>query len=354
MVIERSFEVITVVPPEVVLDILSDMELNIPMWSIYESMEPISDNEAYVTLRISGSTYRLRMRLRRERNRVVIEGRGPITMNMVITVERRGAGTIISGKVTVRAGFFRERILAPGIAAFIDDTKNKVMFQLPMIAEVYKERRKAAPAVSRGRPAPAASPATPTLKPASAPAPKPPAIRSPAPAPKAPARQEVSRPQPKPAEATARRVGRASTQAVRARPPKEVRAAPPSRPKAPSGGLGVADDPSKLADEVTLGMILLKSELVDAGKVEAKGDEVLKLVARKYGEVGGGTVYINLRSSDRKVNMKFLIKDSKIIGVRVDADGKTLNGRDALNTILNLREFKGHIYVFRVPKDLPL
>ncbi|GEM_PF-782264 len=376
MVIERSFEVVTVVPPDVVLDILSDMELNIPMWSIYESMEPISDNEAYVTLRISGSTYRLRMRLRRERNRVVIEGRGPITMNMVITVERRGAGTIISGKVTVKAGFFRERILAPGIAAFIDDTKNKVMFQLPMIAEVYKERRKPAakPAptpATGGRPAPAARPArttpSPAPKPAPAPTPKPaatpapsrqqavtaggsppkPSGRTPATPSKASAPQRVSRPQPKAVEATRQPAKPAPAQARREVKPKP---APPA--KAPAAGIEVAEDPSKLADEVTLGMILLKSELVDAGRIEANGDEIMRVVAKKYSEVGGGTVYINLRSSDRKVNVKFLIKDSKIIGVRVDTDGETVNGKEALAKILGLRGFKGHIYVFKVPEGV--
>ncbi len=330
MVIERSFEVVTVVPPEDVLEILSDLELSIPMWSIYESMELINDNEAYVTLRISGSTYRLRIRLRRERNRIRIEGTGPITLVIVINVERRGAGTIISGKVTVKAGFFKERILAPGIAAFIDDTKNKIMFQLPMIAEVYKERRKATEK-------PPAQKSREEIEEV-----KKPGIRPPAPQPKQtsiPVRREV-KPQPKKApkpKETPKKVERETLVHGSTKTPVQV---------------SIIENPSKLGDELVLGMILLKSELIDTVKVSMSGEEILNQVSRKYSNIKEDTLYINVRSSDGKINIKFLIEKGTLTGVRVDLQDKSLNGKEALEYIMKLPKVEGRMYIFKVPPDV--
>ncbi len=324
MVIERSFEVVTVVPPEDVLEILSDLELSIPMWSIYESMELISDNEAYVTLRISGSTYRLRLRLRRERNRIVIEGTGPITLTIVINVERRGAGTIISGKVTVKAGFFRERILAPGIAAFIDDTKNKVMFQLPMIAEVYKERKKILE--------------KPREKVEGV---KKPEVKAPAPQPKQPPQPAEREVKPRPEEI---RGYEEAPKKVEER--EEVPAPKPA--KVPTR-VNIIANPDKLGDELVLGMILLKSELIDTTKVSLSGEEVLNQVSRKYSDLKEDVLYINIRSSDGKINMKFLIEKGVLTGVRADLQDRVLNGKEALEHIMSLPKVEGRMYIFKVP-----
>ncbi len=315
MVIERSFEVVTVVPPEDVLEILSDLELSIPMWSIYESMELINDNEAYVTLRISGSTYRLRLRLRRERNRIIIEGAGPIALTIVINVERRGAGTIISGKVVVKAGFFKERILAPGIAAFIDDTKNKIMFQLPMIAEVYRERKK----VMEKTPVEKEKPREKVKEV------KKPEVKAPAPT------QREVKPQPK----EVRKYEEA---------PEKVR----ERKEAPAR-INIRANPDKLGDELILGMILLRSELIDTTKVSLSGEEVLNQVSRKYGDLKEDILYMNIRSSDRKINMKFLIEKGTLTGVRVDLQDRALNGKEALEHIMSLPKVEGRMYVFKVP-----
>ncbi len=315
MVIERSFEVVTVVPPEDVLEILSDLELSIPMWSIYESMELINDNEAYVTLRISGSTYRLRLRLRRERNRIIIEGAGPIALTIVINVERRGAGTIISGKVVVKAGFFKERILAPGITAFIDDTKNKIMFQLPMIAEVYRERKK----VMEKTPVEKEKPREKVKEV------KKPEVKAPAPT------QREVKPQPK----EVRKYEEA---------PEKVR----ERKEAPAR-INIRANPDKLGDELILGMILLRSELIDTTKVSLSGEEVLNQVSRKYGDLKEDILYMNIRSSDRKINMKFLIEKGTLTGVRVDLQDRALNGKEALEHIMSLPKVEGRMYVFKVP-----
>jgi len=318
MVIERSFEVVTVVPPEDVLEILSDLELSIPMWSIYESMELINDNEAYVTLRISGSTYRLRLRLRRERNRIVIEGTGPITLTIIINVERRGAGTIISGRVTVKAGFFKERILAPGIAAFIDDTKNKIMFQLPMIAEVYRERRKAKVTEKTVEERPEKVKAK---------------------------KMEVTEVMPKPSP---------SLQTKQEIKPKETRKERGEEkvlaPKALR--MNITANPDKLSDELVLGMILLKSELIDTVRLSVSGEEVLNQVSRKYGDLMENILYINIRSSDGKINMKFLIENGTLTGVRVDLPDGSLNGKKALEHVMSLPKVEGRMYVFKVPPNI--
>lgn len=324
MVIERSFEVVTVVPPEDVLEILSDLELSIPMWSIYESMELINDNEAYVTLRISGSTYRVRLRLRRERNRIIIEGSGPITLTIVINVERRGAGTIISGKVVVRAGFFKERILAPGIAAFIDDTKNKIMFQLPMIAEVYRERKKVAEK----------PPAEEKLEKKVEKVKEKEEVRRPAPQPKqppTPVKQEVK---PLPKET-----------------PKEVeeeKKVPVPKP-AETLRMSITENPDKLSDELILGMILLKSELIDTVRLSVSGEELLNQISKKYSDLKENILYVNIRSSDGKINLKFLIENGTLTGVRVDLQDKSLNGKEALEYIISIPKVEGRMYVFKVP-----
>ncbi len=323
MVIERSFEVVTVVPPEDVLEILSDLELSIPMWSIYESMELINDSEAYVTLRISGSTYRLRLRLRRERNRIIIEGAGPITLTIVINVERRGAGTIISGKVVVKAGFFKERILAPGIAAFIDDTKNKVMFQLPMIAEVYRERRKVMekPPVEREKPREKVEEV------------KKPEVKAPAPI------QREVKPQPK----EVRKYEEAPEKV------KERKEAPAPKPAKVPTRINIEANPDKLSDELVLGMILLKSELIDTVRISLSGEEILNQVSRKYSDLKEDVLYINIRSPDGKINMKFLIEKGALTGVRVDLQDRVLNGKEALEHIMNLPKIEGRMYIFKVP-----
>ncbi len=323
MVIERSFEVVTVVPPEDVLEILSDLELSIPMWSIYESMELINDNEAYVTLRISGSTYRLRLRLRRERNRIIIEGTGPITLTIVINVERRGAGTIISGKVVVKAGFFKERILAPGIAAFIDDTKNKVMFQLPMIAEVYRERKKAVekPSVKKEKPKEKVEEVKKSEVKVSAPI------------------QREVKPQPK----EVRRYEEAPEKV------KERKEAPAPKPTKVPARINIKANPDKLGDELVLGMILLKSELIDTVRISLSGEEILNQVSRKYSDLKEDVLYINIRSPDGKINMKFLIEKGALTGVRVDLQDRVLNGKEALEHIMNLPKIEGRMYIFKVP-----
>ena len=145
MPIERSFEALTPVPPDEVFEVFSNIQTYIPLWSIYESMRLEAQNEAEATLRISGSVYKLRMKLTAQSIRasrtVVIDGKGSIYFHLRLNIEPREIGSIVTGRIYVKAGFFKERILSPGITDFLEDFKNKIMFQLPSIAEVIRRRK---------------------------------------------------------------------------------------------------------------------------------------------------------------------------------------------------------------------
>lgn len=334
MVIERTFEVITAISPEDVYEILSDLELHIPLWSIYESMNVINDEEADVDVRISGSPYKLRVKLIKHEGRagrsVTIEGRGQIYFMLRITIEPRGMGSLITGRVVVKGGFFRERILSPGIAAFIDDLKNKLMFQLPSIAEVLRQRRliKAPPVASLKR------------------------IEEPVEKVTAEAKPKEKRPE-KPVPKTS--VKHKPTPIAIKTAAKEVMTKPPETTKeetAKTEGLEIAEDPTALSDEVTLGMILLRSELIETLKISADKNEIFRTLITLCKSHGTSEpLYVNVRAKD-KLNLKFLLKDGKLIGVRVDLpEGGSLNGKEALNKIEELSKGECRVYVFKVAPD---
>ncbi len=334
MVIERTFEVITAISPEDVYEILSDLELHIPLWSIYESMNVINDEEADVDVRISGSPYKLRIKLIKHEGRagksITVEGRGQIYFMLRITIEPRGMGSLIAGRVVVKGGFFRERILSPGIVAFIDDLKNKLMFQLPSIVEVLRQRRlaKAPPAVTIKASEKAAEKVPAQAKPREEEISRKPALKTP------------TEPKPTPTKAKAKE--------VEVKSPKEIKEKTVTKVE----GLEVAEDPKALSDEVTLGMILLKSELVETLKIEADKDTIFRTLinlCKSYGT--SEPLYVNIRIKD-KFNLKFLLRGGKLIGVRIDLpEGGSLNGKEALKKMEELGEGECRVYVFKVAPE---
>lgn len=317
MVIKRTFEVLTLAPPDTVAEILRDLELHLPLWSIFESMNKLNENEAQVKLRIAGALYDARVKLehtpRGKAHFIKVTVQGQVNFTLTYEIMPRGTGSIISGNLVFRAGFLRERLLGSSIVAFVDDLKNKLIFQLPAIAEAVKSRRTAK-----------APPRRPTLQPA---------IKQPTLTPATTTKKE-ERPAPKveskPAAPTASRGG----EAVKA------------------GELIVIDNPAALEDPVLLGSIILKASLEKTEKIVTDGSKLLSELSRLIGDAAKkGPIYANVRTD--KINIKVLIKDGKVLGLRIEEPDKPpINGRDALKRLSELGELSGRLYVFTVPEDV--
>jgi hypothetical protein len=311
MPIEKGFEALTPVLPDDVYSIFSDLETHIPLWSIYDSLQRISSNEAMVVVRISGTPYQLKVRLStesRERAKtIVVEGKGQIYLHLRLIIEPKGIGSLVSGRIYVKAGFFKERILSPAIVDFIEDLKNKIMFELPSIAEVIRRRRETSKEKGVIRAPPSIEGEE---RPTEAPPPK--------------VSEVVEAPKEKPS-AELREVA------------KQVELLP------------IAENPSALSDELTLGMILLKGKLVAVEKFEGSWDLLIKLVSKHVGE--GKNIYARLKSD--VIDIKILVKDGRIVGIRVDdtTSNVSLNGAGALEKVRSLEKIAGRAYVFEVPED---
>ncbi len=318
MVIKRTFEVLTLAPPDTVAEILRDLELHLPLWSIFESMNKLNENEAQVRLRIAGALYDARVKIehtpRGKAHSIKVTVQGQVNFTLTYEIMPRGTGSIISGNLVFRAGFLRERLLGSSIVAFIDDLKNKLIFQLPAIAEAIKSRKAAK-----------APPRRPTLQPA---------IRQP-------------------------------TLTPTTTPKKEERPATPKAEKKPAtpavsgegkaikvGELTISNNPTALEDPVLLGSIILKASLEKTEKISTKGSELLSELAKLVGDVTKkGPVYANIRTE--RINIKVLIKDGKVIGVRIEEPNKPpTNGNDAIKRLKELGELSGRIYIFTVPEDI--
>jgi len=309
MPIERSFEALTPVPPEEVFEVFSDIQTHIPLWSIYESMRLEAPNEAEVTLRISGSMYKLRMKLtsqtRRAGRTVFVDGKGSIYFHLRLNIEPRGIGSIVTGRIYVKAGFFRERILSPGITEFLDDLKNKIMFQLPAIAEVIRRRKRELMTKESVTSAPKV-PSPPTKLQAQA---KP--------------KQPIPSPHPKPVQKLI---------------PKQKEF--------------ITKNPDALSDEITVGMIVLKAELIKVERFSGDWKKVIDFAKSVLKEVREKKpLYIRFKTDE--TDIKLLIKEGKVVGVRVDLpNGETLNGDKALAHLKSAKEFSGRAYVFSVPEKV--
>lgn len=311
LVIERRFEIVTATPPDKVIEILMDPELLLPLWSIYESMELKGKNTADAVIRLAGTNYTVKVTISstttgKGGGSVKVVAQGQVNISMTFNIEPKGLGSLVSCQLVVRAGFFRERLIAPSIATFMDDLKNKLVFQLPSMAEAVKARV----------PTPA-KPTPPEIKPIveEKPAPPPPKVEKERPAP------------PKPAK--------------------------PPAPSKPREGIILLEDPRALEDEVTVGLILLKSELVETYKINIPSDKLideLDKLRSKYKEV---PIYVNIRGDDKSV--KILLIKNEVKGVRIDlSDGRSLNGVEALKEMNKDESVKGRVYVFKIPPNVPL
>lgn len=319
MVIRRTFEVMTLAPPDTVAEILRDMEMHLPLWSIFESMNKLNENEAQVRLRIAGALYDARVKLehtpRGKAHLIKVTVQGQVNFTLTYEIMPRGMGSIISGNMVFRAGFLRERLLGASMVAFIDDLKNKLIFQLPSIAEAIRSRKAAK-----------APPRRPTLQPA---------IRQPTLTPAVtPTKEEKSE----------------ATKVAEARPAAPAKAG--EEKAIETGGLTVVDNPSALEDPVILGSIILKASLERTERITASGSELLSKLSELLGDIAKkGAVYANLRTE--KINIKVLIKKGEVIGIRVEEPDKPpINGREAMKKLGELGELSGRLYVFSVPEEV--
>ncbi len=309
MVIKRTFEVLTLAPPDTVAEILRDLELHLPLWSIFESMNKINENEAQVRLRIAGALYDARVKLehtpRGKAHFIKVTVQGQVNFTLTYEVMPRGTGSIISGNLVFRAGFLRERLLGSSIVAFIDDLKNKLIFQLPAIAEAVKSRKTAK-----------APPRRPTLQPA---------IRQP-------------------------------TLTPATTPKKEEKPETPAKAEAgeviKAGELTIANNPTALEDPVLLGSIILKASLEKTERISTRGSELLSDLSKIISDTAKkGPVYANVRTE--KINIKVLVKGGKVIGLRIEEPDKPpVNGDDAVKMLKELGELSGRLYIFTVPEDV--
>lgn len=319
MVIKRAFEVLTLVPPDTVAEILLDLELHLPLWSIFESMDKLNENEARVRLRIAGALYDARVRLEhtpREKGHFIkVTVQGQVNFTLTYEIMPRGTGSIISGNLVFRAGFLRERLLSSSVVAFIDDLKNKLIFQLPAIAEAIRSRK-----------ATKAPPRRPTLQPA------------------------IKQPTMTPATAPKKEGKPAAPKAEETKPAAPARAEEGETIEV--GELAIVENPSALEDPVLLGSIILKASLERTEKISTNGSRLLSELSKLIGDIAKkGPVYANVRTEE--INIKVLIKDGKVIGLRIEETDKSpINGRDAVKRLKELGELRGRLYIFTVPEDV--
>ncbi len=319
MVIKRTFEVLTLAPPDTVAEILRDLELHLPLWSIFESMNKLNENEAQIRLRIAGALYDARVKLeytsRGRAHFIKVTVQGQVNFTLTYEIMPRGTGSIISGNLVFRAGFLRERLLGSSIVAFVDDLKNKLIFQLPAIAEAVKSRKAAK-----------APPRRPTLQPA------------------------IRQPTLTPATTHEEEGKFTKTKIEEAKPITSARAEEGKAIK--TGKLAVVDNPSALEDPVLLGSIILKASLERTERIVTDGSKLLSELSKLVGDiVKKGPVYANVRTE--KINIKVLIKGGRIVGLRIEEPDKPpINGNDAIKRLKELGELRGRLYVFTVPEDV--
>jgi len=307
--IVRSFEAVIPLSPDDVLLVLGDLRLHLSLWSFSEvyvdKIHEIRDNEGVVDLVIGDTTNRLNIKLKitstNEVKVVELEGQGDIYMFLRIDVGIRGLFTLLTGRLTVKSSFFKERRIEGALVKFLDNLRRKMVYELPLIVEPLK----------RGKVTPS-QPAQPVVEPVK-------------PAPAAPQpREEV-----KVAE--------------------EVKPeTPPSKPLKPAVPFGELGDPRELEDEVFLSMLILKSQLISSLKREVSGDAIIPAGMSIYRESKISAMYSNWVDEEGN-RVKALIRDGNLTGFRVEGkDGKILNGREALEFVAKLGKKPWRIYIYSV------
>lgn len=315
MVITKNFEVVIPAPTDVVFNVLTDIAMHLSLWSIYDSLQLVGKDEAMVSLRIAGSQYSIRLKVKTEAvggSKVIdFEGQGDIYFSLRLTLAAKGLYTLITGRLLVKSSFFRERILAPELVSFIDDYRRKLMIELPLMIEVVTKKEVAKllkEGVVEAPPPEPSKPAIPT------PEEKPTAIPvSVKPTPPAPPKEEVK---------------------------KEVMAE-------------VGGDPRALEDELKLSMLLVKSKLSTTKRVENTAVEVLNEALKTRDEVGLPITFVSASSVEGH-RIRLLFKDKTLIGARLElSDGSVFNGREALNKVKEITsKVEWRIYIYEVPPEL--
>ncbi|MFN3268356.1 MAG: hypothetical protein ACK416_03750, partial [Zestosphaera sp.] len=247
MTIVRSFEAVIPLSPDDVMLVLGDLRLYLSLWSFSEvyvdKIHEIRDNEGMIDLVVGDTTNRLNIKLKitstNETKIIEFEGQGDIYLFFRLDVGVRGLFTLLTGRLTVKSSFFKERRIENALIKFLDNLRRKMIYELPVIIEPLK-REKAAP------PQPT-QPAVELTKPA-------PAV--------APPKEEVK------------------AAIEEAKPPP----APPPKPLKPTEPFKEFGDPRELEDEVLLSMIILKSRLISSLKREVSGESMIPLIISIYKE----------------------------------------------------------------------
>ncbi|MCD6428214.1 MAG: hypothetical protein J7L12_01190 [Desulfurococcales archaeon] len=305
MVLDYYFEVSTYVKPTDVIEVLSNPTIILPLWSIYEALlEVKSLDEFTVKLNIAGTSFTVKFRLRkiteRDKTTITLIGMGSISIRVILRVEPREAGSVIKCRISVRAGFFRERSISGIISSFVEDLKNKFIFQLPLLVEalvnskeMYGKRVKHTKAEELA------------------------AIRGPA------------------STDTLQKEG--------GRRPVELAAVREKK-------LEFSADPSALRDDVFLSMVVLKSTLVKYKQVNIRGREILKIIEDdilKNLKKTGTALYVSINCASLRIKM--YIKNMIIEGLRIEFNnGHILNGQEALRYLSSVLSLDCRAYIFSV------
>ena len=305
MVLDYYFEVSTYVKPTDVVEVLSNPTILLPLWSIYEALlEVKSLDEFTAKLNIAGTSFTVKFRLRKitegDKTTITLIGMGPISIRVILRVEPREAGSAIKCRISVRAGFFRERSISSIISSFVEDLKNKFIFQLPLLVEAlvtskerYGEGEERAKAKELA------------------------AIR----------------------ESTSTNI----LQREGERKPEELTAVKEKK-------LEFSADPSALRDDVFLSMVVLKSTLVKYKQVNVRGKEILRIIEDdilKELKKSGTAFYVSVNCASLRIKM--YIKNMIIEGLRIEFNnGHILNGQEALRYLSTILSLDCRAYVFSV------
>ena len=305
MVLDYYFEVSTHMKPTDVVELLSNPTILLPLWSIYEELTEIKGLDEFITkLNIAGTSFLVKFKLKKtiRENKTVITliGTGPVSMRIILRVEPRDAGSAIKCRVSIRAGFFRERTISGFINSFVEDFKNKLTFQLPLLIEAL--------GVGKGG-------------------------------------HEV--------EGKSVKVEEGRVQLASEKPPypqfadKDIGA---KHKEEIIKELVFSENPDILQDDIFLSSVVLKSTLIKFKQVDIKGNEILKILKdiilaelTKYGDM----FYVSINCTSLRI--KIYVENSIIKGLRIEFDnGHILNGTEALRYLRALHSLGCRAYVFGV------
>ena len=302
MVLEYYFEVTAHMKPADVVELLSNPTTLLPLWSIYEEITEIKGLDEFTAkLNIAGSSFLVKFKLtkstREQSSTITLIGTGTISMRMVLRVEPKDTGSLVRCRINIRAGFFRERSISSFMKSFVDDFRNKLIFQLPMLIDALGVGRGGLDKVVEVKEEGVPSRTIPHLE--------------------------------------------SKTGKVEESRYKEEEKIP---------DLTFSEDPDLLRDDVFLSSVILRSTLTKFRQVDVKGDEVLKVLKEMIppnAAQSGSTFYISINCTSLRVKM--YVEGLKIKGLRIEfSNGHILSGAEALKYLRSLRSLGCRAYLFVV------